>query len=228
MPDLVEVRFDPPSLPVAGSATAAAKAIVVDSQEMYEFADGQLVAVKRSAKLIEAKRKEIVDPINRAKDAVQALFRPVLDDLAEAENCYKRAMLGYQQEQDRMRRAEQARLDEEARVAREKLEAQAAKAAAMGRAEKAEVLAATAAVTTAPVATSTYVAPKGLSVKKTWKARVVDKAALLRSVLDNPSFIHLVEIDAGALDKLAKAMEGHVPLAGVECFEEESLARRAA
>lgn len=227
MADMVTVRYDAPTLPVAGSATSMAKALVVDSQEMYEFADKQMVSVKRQAKEFEAQRKEIVDPINKAKDAVQALFRPVLDDLAEAEGCYKRAMLGYQQEQDRMRRAEQARLDEEARIAREKLEAQAAKAAAKGHTEKAEVLAATAAVTTAPIATSTYVAPKGLSVKKTWKARVVDKAALLRSVLDNPSFMHLVEIDGGALDKLAKAMEGHVPLAGVECFEEESLARRA-
>lgn len=228
MSDLVEVRYDPPALPMVGAATAAAKAIVVDSQEMYEFADAQLVEVKRSAKLIEAKRKEIVDPINKAKDAVQALFRPVLDDLAEAESCYKRAMLTYQQEQDRKRRDEQAKLDEEARREREKLETQAAKAAAKGHAEKAEVLAATAAVVTAPVATSTYVAPKGLSVKRTWKARVVDKAALLRAALDRPEFLHIVEIDGAALDKLAKAMEGHVPLAGVECYEEESIARRAA
>lgn len=228
MSDLVEVRYDPPALPVAGAATAAAKALIVDSQEMYEFADAQLVGVKRSAKLIEAKRKEIVDPINKAKDAVQALFKPVLDDLSAAEGVYKRSMLTWQQEQDRLRRAEQARLDEEARIAREKLEAQAAKAAARGHAEKAEVLAATAAVMTAPVATSTCVTPKGLTTKKTWKARVVDKAALLRAVLDSPAFMHLIEVDGGALDRLAKAMQGRVPLAGIECYEDESIARRAA
>lgn len=228
MADLVQVTYDKPDLPVAGAAAASANAIVVDSQEMYDYADQQLVEVKRRWKMIEEQRVAIVDPINKAKDAVQKLFKPVLDDLAAAEGVYKRGMLGFQQEQERVRAAEQARLDEETRKNREKLEKQAAKAEAAGHTEKAEVLAHSAAVITAPIATSTYVAPKGLSTKKIWKAKVTDKAALIKSIIENPAFLHLIEIDTSALDKLAKAMEGNLPLNGAECYQEETLARRAA
>lgn len=228
MHDMVKVEYERPDLPVVGSAVLAAKAIVVDSQDMYEFANDQLGIVKVRFKAIEAQRKAIVDPINKAKDAVQALFKPVLDDLTAAEGVYKGAMLTFQQEQRRIQQEEQARLDEINRKERERLEKQAAKAAEKGHTEKAEVLAATAAVMTAPIATSTYVEPKGLSTRKVWKARVTDKAALIKAALENPAFLNLIEIDEPALDRLAKAMEGRVPLAGVECFQEETLARRAA
>ena len=55
-----------------------------------------------------------------------------------------------------------------------------------------------------------------------------DAEALVKAIIENPAFLNLIEIDTGALDRLAKAMEGRVPLAGVECYEEETLARRAA
>ncbi|HQR20078.1 MAG TPA: hypothetical protein PKV98_04385 [Burkholderiaceae bacterium] len=228
MNDMVRVEYERPDLPVVGAAVSAARAIVVDSQETYDFANEQLGLVKSRYKAIEAQRKAIVDPINKAKDAVQALFKPVLDDLTAAEGVYKGAMLTFQQEQRRIQQEEQARLDEANRKERERLEKQAAKAAEKGHTEKAEVLAATAAVMMAPIATSTYVEPKGLSTRKVWKARVTDKTALIKAIIENPAFLNLIEIDTGALDRLVRAMEGRVPLAGVECYEEETLARRAA
>lgn len=229
--DLVEVKYQVPDLPVAGSAVEYAKAITIDSQETYDFANEQLGVVKTRWKELDAARKTIVNPINAAKDAVQALFNPVLDDLASAEGLYKRGMLNYQQEQERVRKAEQAALDEDARKVREKLEKDAEKAEAKGHTEKAAVLAQTAAVISAPIATSTYVAGKGLSTKKIWKAAVIDKAAFIKSVAANPMFHYLVDAEKGyqgGLDKLARAMEGNVPLDGVKCEEEETLARRAA
>jgi len=228
MSNLVEVKYDAPDLPVVGAAIAAARALVVDSQEMYEFADGQLVDVKRRWKAVEEQRVAIVDPLNKAKTAVQKLFTPVLDDLATAETHYKQLMLGFRREQDKIRQAEQARLDEIARKERERLEKQAVRAEDKGQVEKASMLTATAAVISAPIATSTYVEQKGISVKKTWKAEVTDKVALINAIIANPAFLNIIEIDSAALDRLAKATEGNIPLAGVRTFQEESMARRAA
>lgn len=227
MTDIVKIEYEQPVLP-AITATEIARALVVDSQDMYDFANEQLGEIKARYRALDERRKAIVDPINKAKQAVQDLFNPVLADLDGAESAYKSAMLNYQRGQDRLRLEEQARLDREAREQRERLEKQAAKAEKKGDAETAAVLAQTAAVMTAPIATSTYVQAKGASVVRTWKARVTDKAALLKSIVENPMFLHLIEIDDAALNKLAKAMQGQLPIAGVETYQVETLARRAA
>lgn len=229
MADLVQVSYDKPDLPVVGTALSAAQLIEIDDQVTYELADARLVEVKASYKRIDAQRKAIVDPINKAKQAVQDLFNPVLDDLSAAEGHIKAIMLTYQREQDRKRQEEQARNDEAARKERERLEKQAAKAEEKGHAEKAAVLAATAAVVAPAVATSTYVQPKGVSTRKVWKGRVTNIEALLASLVKNPAFIaRLVTIAEGDLNKLAVALEGQIPLDGIECYQEETLARRAA
>lgn len=227
MSNLVEIKYPAPSLPAATAATIA-RALVVDSQDMADYADKELLSVKEQWKTFEAMRKEIVDPINASKDAVQKLFKPVLDDLAAAEDVYKEHILSFRRQQEKLQREEQARLDEIARKERERLERQAVKAEEKGHTEKAVVLAQTAAVITAPIATSTFVQAKGQSIKKTWKGRVKDPLALAAAIVANPVFANLLGFDQGAIDRLAKAMEGNVPLAGIECYQEESIARRAA
>lgn len=228
MSDLVEVKFDAPALPVAGSAKQIAELVVVDDQVTCDLADERLTRLTLDGNAFEAQRKAIVDPINQAKNAVQALFKPVLDDIDEAKGIIKQKILAFRREQDRKRDQEQAALDRAAREHRAKLEAQAEKAADKGNVEKAAVLAATAAVISAPIATSTYVAPKGQSIRKTWKVRITDRVKLIASILANPAFAYLLLIDEAALNKLAVAMHGKVPLDGVESYEEEILVKRVA
>jgi hypothetical protein len=224
---LVQVSYAAPALP-ALTATSVAKAVEIDSQEMYEYANAQLVLVKDQWTTFEKQRKAIVDPINTAKNAVQALFNPVLDDLAGAERVYKASMLTYQRELDQKRREEQAALDEAARKERERLEKMATKEAAKGHTEKAEVLHATAAVITAPIATSTYVAPKGLGTQKKWKGRITDKVKAIQALLARPEYLELLSIDEAGLNRLAVATKGALKLEGIECFEDEILTSRRA
>ncbi len=222
------VTYSKPDLPRAGAATLEAKAVEVDSQETYDFANTMLGGLKDRHGAIEARRVAMVKPLDESRKAIQGFFKPVLDDLDSAMSVLKSSMLGFQREQRRLQAEEQARADRAAREAREALAAEARAAEEAGDAERANVLQATAAVISAPIATSTYTQAKGLSTRKTWKARVTDRAKLIAAILANPAFIDLIVIDESALNKHAKAFEGKVPLAGVECYEEETLARRAA
>lgn len=226
--DLVKVEYEAPQLP-AVTAKSLAEMFEIDDQTTYELADAQLGEVKLRWKEIEAQRVTIVDPINKAKDAVQKLFKPVLDDLAGAEAVLKGKMIAYTRAQDQKRREEQAELDRKAREQREALEKQAAKAEKKGDVEKAQLLTMTAAVVAPAIATSTYVQPKGTGTRKVWKGRVKDRIALLKSLIDNPSFIDTVlEFSEGGINRLSQTLNGQVPLDGIECYEDDILSKRVA
>lgn len=104
--------------------------------------------------------------------------------------------------------AERARLQSEAAAAQRKADAAAEKAAAKEDAAAAVV---------APVVTVAAATPviSGQSIRKTWRARVVNAAMVPREWL---------VVNEKALDAFAKATKGAVAVAGVEMYEETSLA----
>ena len=71
----------------------------------------------------------------------------------------------------------------------------------------------------APVVTLAPAAPRveGVQTRKTWKARVVDAALVPREFLT---------VNQAALDAFAKAVKGATPVAGVEFYEDATLAIR--
>lgn len=103
----------------------AAQSYTIDCPEMYEAAAEDLKAVKTKWKDIEAKRKEIVEPLNKAVKAVNDLFRAPLDYLTQAESVLKGALLTYDAEQERLRKIEQERLEAIARAEQARLRAEA-------------------------------------------------------------------------------------------------------
>lgn len=78
-------------------------------------------------------------------------------------------------------------------------------------------------VVTAPVIVPS--APKGIA--KNWKARVTDKAALIRFVADHPEYANLLDLNQSAADKLAKALEQNLAatVRGLEGFNDPSVRR---
>lgn len=139
-------------------------------------------------------------------------------DKAEAQA--KAAILVFDRAQEEIRRKEQARLQAEAEA-----KAAADREALLGRAAvapKPEIRAAleAAAANVAPaqaVALPTVLKSGADSTRKTWKARVVDPFAVPRKFL---------VVDQRALDEFARATSGTIPVAGVEFFEQETLAIR--
>lgn len=223
-------RPDQQMLDSADRFLAVAQSYQITSPELYEAAATDLQEIKGKLKSLEEKRTAITKPLNQALKAVNDLFRRPKEKLEQAELLIKQAMSAYDQEQERKRREVQARLEEEARKERARLEAEARKAEEKGQIEKAEALRESAASIVAPIVSSATEAPKvtGIATRGLWKARVTDKAALVRHIVaERPDLISLIEIDASALNALARAQKNALSLPGVEVYEDKIIAARA-
>lgn len=234
----------------AQSALAMVNSMVIECQDTYELAADELKAIKVKAKALEDQRTSITGPINKALKAVNDLFRGPGDYLAQAEKIIKNKMLDYTTEQERIAAAERARVEAAVRVERERLAREAAEAEAKAQAEAAALIAAgntekaaevqaaaaieaasmtaTAEVMTAPVIAAPVAKVAGVSTRSVWKAEVTNKAALVAWVSANPQFLNLLDVNASALNQMAKAMQDTMQIDGVRAFEEKSLASRRA
>jgi hypothetical protein len=204
-----------------------AASIVVASPDQYEIAAGFLKAVKAAQKRVE---DWFAEPVKAAHSAWKALTNrrdETLQPLANAERTVKNKMVAYAQDQERIRAAEQARLqaeaDERARREREAAEKAAAK---LKTPELREQRMAEAAAIAAPVVTVAATTPevKGQSIRKTWKARIVDPKAAALAVMQWPDWSAYVSLNAAELNRFAARTKGSVSLPGVEWYEDATLA----
>lgn len=120
----------------AKTELALAGEIKISTAEDYTKAADDLQRIKGIAKDLEAKRKEMTVPIDESKKQIQALFNPATQFCSDAEAAIKKAMIAFDQGQERMRRiAEQQRREKEER---ERASLEAEQAAARARAEAEE------------------------------------------------------------------------------------------
>ena len=139
--------IDKPYIPASALAMAddaktlldEAKSFTVVNDGQYEVAGGDLKRIKNKMRDLEEMRKNLTRPIDAAKKAVMDFFRKPEEYLRNAESAYKRAMLVYQDEQERQRKAEQDRIRELQRQEQERLakEAEAAERESRRLAEEA-------------------------------------------------------------------------------------------
>ena len=158
------------------------------------------------------------------------------------------------QKQEAEAAAARAKAEEQAREARRKAdEAEAArqKALAEGNARAAAEAAARAAKEqeraaavlesaeakialaeqTAPVIMAAPIAApeiRGFSSRTVWKARVTDKAALIRAAADRPDIAALLLVDDKAANRLAGALKSALNVPGLEAYEEKLATSRSA
>ena len=192
-----------------------ARAISIVDQTGYEEAALALKHIKARSSALEDERTKITKPMDAAKKAVMDLFRKPQDFLVEAEKVIKGAMITYSNEQDRLRRAEQARLDEIARKEREKLEAQAAKAQSAGKVEKAEAIMEKAQVVAAPVVEPTVAKTAGISYRTVWEFEIVDETAIPREWLVP---------DQKAIGGAIRSTQGKISIPGVKAIARKTIA----
>jgi len=200
-----------------------AEAIVILNQSQYESANDVMKVVKTKYKELDTKRKEITKPLDQAKNAVMDLFRQPLELLKQAEATIKKLMIDYADEQDRLRREEQRKLEAKARAEedrkRKELEERAKKWAAKGKEGKAEELLEQAeeVEVVAPVVAPKVEKIKGVSFKENWSAIVVDETKVPREYL---------QVNTMALNRIAKATKGSIKIPGVEFKMDKILASR--
>ncbi|KJS85012.1 MAG: hypothetical protein JM58_09615 [Peptococcaceae bacterium BICA1-8] len=210
-----------------------ASLILAEAQQYNIVNQEQFNAVGEELRRIKGVRKQVDDLfdtiIKKAHEAHKEAIgskKKLTDPLDLAEKSFKKSMLAYQQEQERIARVEQERLriaaEEKARKEREKLEAKAMREIEKGNEEKAETLMEQAEEL---VPFITVVAPQfekvsGISTKKTWKARVTNPEQV-------PAYINGMEIrtiNQSQLDKMAKMSSGTIKVPGVEFYQESTLA----
>lgn len=202
------------------SLEETSKSVVITNADERNAAIETLQSVK-------SRRQQIVEFFADSKSKAHAAWKSIVaseksftDRLDAVESSIKKAVLGFDAEAERLRRAEQQRLQAEAdalaKKERERLEREAAK---LKTPELKERRLATAAAVVAPVV---QLAPASFSTqdastRKTWKARVINTALVPREFM---------MVNESALAAFAKSTKGTTAVAGVEFYEESNLAIR--
>jgi len=200
---------------------AQAQTFAIATMTDYQLAGEELKAIKRRMKELDDLRKSMTRPLDNAKKAVLDFFRPVSDGLSQAENLIKRAMLGYQQEQERKRQEEEARLrkitEDEQRRRDALAEKQAEKARARGNEERAQEILENVPIIPIPVVLKEQPKVKGIATREIWKFRFVNVSLLPREYMIPNEKMLLA---------FARATKGTIPVPGVEFYSEEIVAAR--
>ena len=161
----------------------------------------------------------------RARSAWQGLIddeKAKLEPAVQAETNIKRELVAYDDTQERLRQAEQRRLEIEQRQRDEaqRLEEAAAlelEADRTGdeqlRAEAQQLMAEP--VDSAPVQLASFT-PKvsGLSYRENWSGRVTDIQKLIQFVAEHPEHTHLLDVNQTALNAMARAQKGNMRIPG--------------
>ena len=212
----------------ASDLLTEARQFRVSSIATYEEVGTKLQLIKGLGRKI----AETFDPhIKRAFDAHRALVaekNKAMEPLNAAEATFKTAILTFQQQQEKERREQQAKLEEEARKEREKLEARAAKAAEKGKEEKAAELMAQAATIAMPVLETRVPSVTGISTRSTWKAEVVSKSELIKAVAAGAVPQAALIPDTAFLNQQARSLKSELNYPGVKVVEVPGIASRSA
>lgn len=212
--------------PAEGMLTKA-KEYIISTVEQYAGAATQLNEIKAKSKELEEKRKGIVGPMNEAVKRVNEFFRAPLQFLADAEAAIKRSMITFDNEQNRIRREEEARLQEIARKEQERLtkaaEKKAATAEAKGDTWKAEEIRESVPVVAAPVLADK---PKvaGIAMRTTWSGEVTNKMELIKAVAEGKAPATLLDVNMPALNQMARALKEEMNYPGVKAVSSQHVA----
>jgi len=201
----------------AGTMLEYFKNYRVVNQEGYTSAAFELKKIKDKTKIIEEARKAITKPLDEAKKKAMDLFRDPLELLTRAEKFVKKAILDFQQRQEKVRREQEAKLREQQRKEAERLQKRAEKAESKGQEEKAEELKQQAEEKQAinPTVAPTFEKTKGISTKKIWKFKIVDIKSIPREYMMP---------DEKAIGQIVRATKGTLQIPGVEIYSEETIA----
>lgn len=138
--NLVEISTPMPDDSAKSRASAAlerVRQLVITDASTYTMAAADLAGVKAYFKEVDGDREKLKAPSLEGCRRVDAFFKAPLDFLRDAEKIIKGKLQAWDDEQERLRKAEQARLDEIARQERLRKEAEAREAERVAR-EKAE------------------------------------------------------------------------------------------
>jgi len=224
----------------------AASQLMVNDQPSLELAGHLLTErIKPTLKEIDASCGPVVAAAHAAHKAATAQRNDLKKPLLEAEKLLKGKIGTYLDEQEQLRRAEQARIDREQREAQLALEKKALAEAEEQRLDDAAVLeaagdtvAANALLDAPLVVDVTEVLPPaavapapakvaGISSSRRWNCEVVDLMALVRAVAEGKAPLSYLQVDMSHLVGVIRQMDGQVEYPGVRVFQDRITSARA-
>lgn len=202
-----------------------ARGITIASDVSYVEAGEMLKGIKALRKEVDAAFDPIIQKAHEAHKEACGQKRKAETPLLEAEQILKRGLVAYETEQERLRRAEQRRLQEEARIAEEQrcveeaaaLEAQATATGDESLRAEAEQL-----ISEPVAAPAVYVPPStpkvsGISYRENWRIDPnVDIKALCLAVAQGKQPTSLILANVTALNGLARSLKGQMSVPGVK------------
>jgi len=191
------------------------KNIVISDQLQYEWAGNFLKDIKNRASRIETERKKITRGIDAVKKSVMDLFRPATDNYNAAENTLKKAILVYQDEQEKIRRDNEAKLQHEAEKKRQDALKKADEFKEKGNDKKAHDWLNKANDIVTPTLGSRVEDVEGIATKKIWKFRVINKDLVPRQYLI---------VDEKAMGIVVRGLKDNTVIPGIEVYFEKSIA----
>lgn len=203
---LAAVRIeDQASYDLAVKARQSAKAYLKNASDWFE---GIVKPAHEAWKNAVAKRTLVMDPVESQIKRIDAALRE------------------WDAAQERIRLAEQRRLEREAaEQAEEQRLADAIHLEEVGAPEAAEALLNTPAPVTAVVqAAPTYDRGKAVTYRDNWGGEVVDINALIVAAAENPMYRSLLMINQPALTQMARAMKENLNIPGVKATNNRVIA----
>ncbi len=188
----------------------------ITTAEIYVGAGEDLKIVKAKWKELDTLRKSLTKPLDESKKKIMEFFARPLGFLEKAESIINSAMVGWNREQERIRRAEEERLLGLQRKETERLAKLAAAAEALNDKKKQEFFQERKIVVQAiiPVVEKKVEKVAGLTMTVNWKFRIVDVNKIPREYLIP---------DEVKLGQMARFSKGSVKIEGVEFYSEESI-----
>lgn len=215
----IETKADELNKEILPELSVAAEIVVRDA-ESYQMAGETWKSLTALEKKIKAYWEEDVSAALKLHRSLVAKRDAMLIPVGEQKNTLRLGMKFYEDEQERIRRAEQARLEEEARKAAE--EAALAQAVALeqnGHKSAAEAVIATPVVAPAVYVPKTTPAGFGNATRRTWGAEVTDIMALVKAVAAGTVPIQAIEANSVFLNQQARALKSALQYPGVKSIE---------
>lgn len=203
-----------------GPELAIAGEIVVKDAATYQMAGETWKSLTALEKKIKAYWEEDVSSALKLHRSLVAKRDAMLVPVGERKNALRLDMKTFEDEQERIRRAAQAKAEEEARKAAEEAAlAQAVSLESNGHKAAAEALMAAPVVAPAVFVPKTTPTGFGNATRRTWGAEVTDLMALVKAVAAGTVPIQTLEANTVFLNGQARMLKAALSYPGVRAVE---------
>lgn len=204
---------------------ARSEAYEITDDLSFDAANEDLKAIKAKYKEIEAKRVAITKPQNDAIKQVNALFKPPLQYLKDAEELLKSRILVYQTKKKRERAIAQAEAAKKVKEEKARLAAEAEKLKASASLEdQVQAMIMESQAKTLAVAEAPKIGDDKISIKTRKDVTVTDLKAFLQAIIDGHTPENAITVNMAVVRAAWKAGN---PFIGCSEIEEKSVAVRS-